>query len=95
MNLQEQIQSVATAPQTNSVVIDDLERVYGPISHLGFIVLGTFALAFNYGAYMTEVFRAGIQAIPRGQLEAACRANTSSPCRPSGVRAGSRSAPIF
>jgi polar amino acid transport system permease protein len=35
------------------------------------IVLGIFALAFNYGAYMTEVFRAGIQAIPRGQLEAA------------------------
>ena len=37
MNLQQKIQSLATAPQTNSVVIDDLERVYGPISHLGFI----------------------------------------------------------
>ncbi len=35
------------------------------------ILLGIFALAFNYGAYMTEIFRAGIQAIPRGQLEAA------------------------
>jgi polar amino acid transport system permease protein len=35
------------------------------------IALAIFALAFNYGAYMTEVFRAGIQAIPRGQLEAA------------------------
>ena len=34
------------------------------------IVLGVFALAFNYGAYMTEIFRAGIQAIPRGQIEA-------------------------
>jgi polar amino acid transport system permease protein len=34
-------------------------------------VCGVFALAFNYGAYMTEIFRAGIQAIPRGQLEAA------------------------
>lgn len=32
---------------------------------------GIFALAFNYGAYMTEIFRAGIQAIPRGQVEAA------------------------
>jgi polar amino acid transport system permease protein len=30
-----------------------------------------FALSFNYGAYMTEVFRAGIQAVPRGQREAA------------------------
>jgi polar amino acid transport system permease protein len=35
------------------------------------IVLGIFALAFNYGAYMTEIFRAGIQAVPRGQIEAA------------------------
>jgi polar amino acid transport system permease protein len=35
------------------------------------LVLGVFALSFNYGAYMTEVFRAGIQAIPRGQVEAA------------------------
>jgi polar amino acid transport system permease protein len=35
------------------------------------IVAGIFGLAFNYGAYMTEIFRAGIQAIPRGQLEAA------------------------
>ena len=35
------------------------------------LVCGIFALAFNYGAYMTEIFRAGIQAIPRGQIEAA------------------------
>lgn len=34
------------------------------------IVLAIFALAFNYGAYMTEIFRAGIQAVPRGQIEA-------------------------
>ena len=26
--------------------------------------------SFNYGAYMTEIFRAGIQAVPRGQVEA-------------------------
>lgn len=32
---------------------------------------GVFALGINYGAYMTEVFRAGIQAVPRGQREAA------------------------
>jgi len=35
------------------------------------IVAGILALSFNYGAYMTEIFRAGIQAIPRGQIEAA------------------------
>jgi polar amino acid transport system permease protein len=32
---------------------------------------GVIALGFNYGAYMTEIFRAGIQAVPRGQREAA------------------------
>jgi polar amino acid transport system permease protein len=35
------------------------------------LVAGISALAFNYGAYMTEIFRAGIQAVPRGQREAA------------------------
>ncbi len=35
------------------------------------LVAGIGALAFNYGAYMTEVFRAGIQAVPSGQREAA------------------------
>jgi polar amino acid transport system permease protein len=32
---------------------------------------GIAALGFNYGAYLTEIFRAGIQAVPRGQREAA------------------------
>jgi polar amino acid transport system permease protein len=35
------------------------------------IVLGIFALGFNYGAYLTEIFRAGIEAVPLGQREAA------------------------
>lgn len=34
-------------------------------------VVGVFALAVNYSAYEAENFRAGLQAIPRGQLEAA------------------------
>ena len=38
---------------------------------LDLIPAGIVALAFNYGAYMTEIFRAGIQAVPRGQREAA------------------------
>ena len=32
---------------------------------------GIAALAFNYGAYMTEIFRAGVEAVPPGQREAA------------------------
>jgi len=35
------------------------------------IPAGIMALSFNYGAYMTEIFRAGIQAVPPGQREAA------------------------
>lgn len=35
------------------------------------IPAGILALGFNYGAYMTEIFRAGIQAVPPGQAEAA------------------------
>jgi polar amino acid transport system permease protein len=35
------------------------------------IPAGIIALSFNYGAYMAEIFRAGIQAVPRGQREAA------------------------
>jgi polar amino acid transport system permease protein len=35
------------------------------------VVAGFLALGINYGAYLTEIFRAGIQAVPRGQREAA------------------------
>ena len=49
--------------------------VYGALPQFGIVLpplaAGVFALSFNYGAYMTEIFRAGIQAIPRGQIEAA------------------------
>ena len=48
-----------------------LPQVFPFISDVPKEVLGIFALAFNYGAYMTETFRAGIQAVPRGQTEAA------------------------
>ncbi len=35
------------------------------------IVMAIIGLTFCYGAYMTEIFRAGIQSIPKGQMEAA------------------------
>lgn len=38
---------------------------------LGIIVTGIIALGIYHGAYMSEVIRAGIEAIPRGQFEAA------------------------
>lgn len=32
---------------------------------------GILALSLNYGAYLTEIFRSGIEAVPHGQVEAA------------------------
>lgn len=48
-----------------------LPQIWPGFAGIPTIALGVFALAFNYGAYMTETFRAGIQAVPRGQTEAA------------------------
>ncbi|MDO4249627.1 MAG: amino acid ABC transporter permease [Neisseria sp.] len=43
----------------------ELRRNYGAI------IAGTLALTVNAGAYITEIFRAGIQSIDKGQIEAA------------------------
>jgi len=43
----------------------------GKFLHLDGFVAAVISMAFCYGAYMGEIFRAGIQAIPRGQMEAA------------------------
>ncbi len=48
-----------------------LPQVIPETARIDAIWLGIAALSFNYGAYMTEIFRAGIEAIPRGQIEAA------------------------
>jgi polar amino acid transport system permease protein len=49
--------------------------IYFALPELGVVLppveAGIIALGFNYGAYMTEIFRAGIQAVPPGQREAA------------------------
>jgi polar amino acid transport system permease protein len=48
-----------------------------PDIHIGFLLItgaiqaGTLALAINEGAYMSEIVRAGIEAIDPGQMEAA------------------------
>jgi polar amino acid transport system permease protein len=41
------------------------------LSVSGAIVAGTVALAINEGAYMSEIIRAGIDSVDRGQMEAA------------------------
>ncbi len=35
------------------------------------LIAGILGLAINYSAYEAEIYRAGLQAIPRGQMEAA------------------------
>lgn len=43
----------------------------GRIVHIPDLYSAVIAMAICYGAYMGEIFRAGIQSIPRGQMEAA------------------------
>ncbi|MEM5294424.1 amino acid ABC transporter permease [Burkholderia sp. JPY481] len=49
--------------------------LYLGLPQLGYVVdpipAGVAALSLCYGAYMTEIFRAGIQSIPKGQWDAA------------------------
>lgn len=42
----------------------------GRISIQNDLIRGVLAIAIGYAAYMAEIFRAGIEAIPRGQIEA-------------------------
>jgi polar amino acid transport system permease protein len=44
---------------------------FGPRFVLNAFPSAVLALSLNYGAYMSEIFRAGIQAVGRGQSEAA------------------------
>lgn len=57
------------------VIIQSIGRAL----NLGFLIsyqanalaMAVMGLVFCYGAYMSEIYRAGIQSIPRGQMEAA------------------------
>jgi polar amino acid transport system permease protein len=44
---------------------------WGGLLILEGLLAGILALGLNYGAYMTEIFRAGIQSVDHGQAEAA------------------------
>ena len=48
-----------------------LRTIFGIRSTLTALQAGTICLALNCGAYMSEIIRAGIQAIDKGQMEAA------------------------
>ncbi len=52
---------VMTTLQSNSLVPDQFNGYF----------YGVIGLSFNYGAYLTEVFRSGISSVEKGQTEAA------------------------
>lgn len=57
--------------------------IYFGLPQLGFVVdpipAGIAALSICYGAYMAEIFRAGILGVPRGQAEAAAALGLKPP----------------
>lgn len=54
----------ALPPVMNRLGLGKIIRLDGPSS-------AVLAMSICYGAYMAEIFRAGIQAVPKGQMEAA------------------------
>jgi polar amino acid transport system permease protein len=52
--------------------------IFNHVAYPTAFVSGVAALSLNYGAYLTEVFRAGIQAVPKGQTEASWALGLSS-----------------
>ncbi len=58
-------------PQIGTAIIDLGYPAIGNLLILDAVPSGILALSLNYGAYMTEIFRAGMQAVSHGQREAA------------------------
>lgn len=59
----------------NTPLVIQVFFLYHGLPHLGIMLpvfsVGMFGVGIYHGAYIAEVVRAGIQAVPRGQLEAA------------------------
>ncbi len=58
-------------PQVGQHLIAVGQPAFGKLFIMDAASAGILALSLNYGAYMTEIFRAGIQSISHGQREAA------------------------
>ncbi|MCB0078764.1 MAG: amino acid ABC transporter permease [Anaerolineales bacterium] len=52
-------------------VTDGLNQSFGLDIRIPEAIRGGIALAVVYGAFMAEIFRAGVESIPKGQMEAA------------------------
>lgn len=51
--------------------VPQLIQTFLPAFRLDAFTAGTITLSLNAGAYLSEIFRGGIQAVPKGQTEAA------------------------
>jgi His/Glu/Gln/Arg/opine family amino acid ABC transporter permease subunit len=62
-------------------VLNENSLLPGPAGQLGFdaAFYGILGLSFNYGAYLTEVFRTGILSVDKGQSEAALSLGLTPP----------------
>jgi polar amino acid transport system permease protein len=76
------------APQALSALGATISRLMPPLAFIGDSLVGiqldpfiaaVFGFTICYGAYMSEIVRAGIQTIPRGQMEAARSLGMTSP----------------
>lgn len=54
-------------------------RMFHPDFRMDAFTAGLITLSLNAGAYLSEIFRGGIQAVPKGQIEAARSLGISSP----------------
>lgn len=67
----------------NTPVLVQIFMAYFGLASIGLrlpaLLAGIVALGFNGGAYLAEIIRAGIRAVPGGQLEAAHSLRLSSP----------------
>ncbi len=52
------------------IIYYGLPTLFGDAANMPEFVAGVLALSINSGAYTSEIFRAGIQSISRGQMEA-------------------------
>ena len=62
--------ALVIVPQATNALNGRLEPWFGWEFRLSFQMRATVTLALIYGAYLAEIFRGGIQAIPPGQVEA-------------------------
>ncbi len=66
-------------PQIGQQLVRMGYRQLGELFTLSEVQSGILALSLNYGAYMTEVFRAGLQSVGHGQREAATALGMTRP----------------